>query len=235
VSGPGAPAPALRVAERSPSDRPRERLLGFGAASLSEAELLALLLRTGTRNEGVIEMAVRILAEVGGAAGLARAAPEQLAALKGCGPAKAAEIVAALELGRRAARALAETRTQIMRPDDAVALLEPRLAHLEHERSVVLLLDRRHRVLREALVGVGGVAHAPMEPREVLAAALREPGAAAIVVAHNHPSGDPSPSIEDRSITRRLAEGAALVGLEFVDHVIVAAGGWRSLRREGWD
>ncbi|MCA1834707.1 MAG: DNA repair protein RadC [Actinomycetota bacterium] len=225
----------MRVAERAPFDRPRERLLAFGPAALSEAELLALLLRTGTAREGVMEIAARVLSEIGGAAGLARAAPERIAALNGCGPAKAAEIVAALELGRRCSRALAAERTQILRPEDAVALLEPELAHLEHERAVVLLLDRRHRLLAQAIVGIGGVAHAPMEPREVLAAALRQPGAAAVVVAHNHPSGDPSASFEDRAVTRRLSEGAALVGLEFIDHVIVAAGGWTSLRREGWD
>lgn len=229
----GATAP-VRVTERPPNDRPRERLLAHGAAGLSDAELLALLLRTGTTREGVLELAARILAEVGGAAGLARANAERLSAVPGCGPAKASEVVAALELGRRCTRALAAKRGQIMRPEDAVELLSPGLAHLEHERSVVLLLDRRHRILREAIVGVGGVAHSPMEPREVFAAALREPGTAAIMVAHNHPSGDPSPSPEDRAVTRRLADGAALLGVEFLDHLVIAAGGWTSLRNDGW-
>jgi DNA repair protein RadC len=163
---------------------------------------------------------------------LARLAPSELAALPGLGPAKSAEIVAALELGRRASRDLAAERPQIMRPADAAELLAPRLAHFEHERSVVLLLDRRHRVLREVVVGLGGIAHAPMEPREIFAVALREPGVAAVLVAHNHPSGDPTPSPEDRAVTHRLAEAAATLGIEFVDHVIVASGGWSSLRRE---
>jgi DNA repair protein RadC len=94
----------------------------------------------------------------------------------------------------------------------------------------VLLLDRRHRLLREVIVGIGGIAHAPMEPREIFAAALREPGVAALLVAHNHPSGDPTPSPEDRAVTSRLNRAAETLGLEFLDHVIVSAGGWSSLR-----
>ena len=223
----------LRVAERSPADRPRERLYAYGPNALSDADLLSLLLHTGTRDEGVVDLAARILAEVGGPAGLARATPARLTSVRGCGAAKAAEIVAALELGRRCARALAADRVQIAGPEDAAALLTPRLAHLEREQSIVLLLDRRHRLLRETTVGVGGVAHAPLEPREVLAAALREPGAAAFIVAHNHPSGDPEPSPEDRAVTRRIADAAAVVGVEYLDHVIVGSRGWVSLRREG--
>jgi DNA repair protein RadC len=222
----------VRVAERPPADRPRERLAALGPAALSDAELLALVLRTGTVREGVLELAARLLTRAGGIGALSRLGASELAGHPGVGPATAAEIVAALELGRRAARDLGAARLQILNPADAAALLAPRLAHLEREESIVLLLDRRHRVLREAVVGVGGVAHAPMEPREVLAAALREPGAAAILVAHNHPSGDPAPSADDRAVTRRLAKAAELVGLELVDHVIVAARGWRSLREE---
>jgi DNA repair protein RadC len=199
---------------------------------LSDAEVLALVLGTGGR-DGVMALAARVLAAVGGPAGLARASDRELARVDGVGPAKASEIVAALELGRRVARALAGERPQIWRPADAVALLAPRLAHLDREESVVLVLDRRHRVVREVSVGVGGVAHSPMEPREVFAAALREPGAAAVIVAHNHPSGESTPSADDVAITRRLARGAELLGLEFVDHLIVAATGWCSMVEAG--
>jgi len=226
-----APSPRpVSVAERPPTERPRERLAALGPAALSDAELLALLLGTGTVREGVLDVAARVLATVGGLGALTRLAPSELAALPGLGPARAAEIVAALELGRRASRDLAAERPQIMRPADAAELLAPRLAHLEREQSMVLLLDRRHRVLREVVVGIGGIAHAPMEPREIFAVALREPGVAAVLVAHNHPSGDPAPSPEDRAVTRRLADAAATIGIEFVDHVIVASGGWSSLR-----
>lgn len=218
----------LRVREQAPGDRPRERLIALGPAALSDAEVLSLILGTGGR-DGVMSVAARVLATVGGPGGLARASERDLASMPGLGPAKAAEIVAALELGRRATRDLAGARPQIFGPADAATLLAPRLAHLEREESLVLLLDRRHRVLREVSVGVGGIAHSPMEPREVFAAALREPGVAAVMVAHNHPSGDPTPSREDVAITRRLARGADLLGLEFVDHLIVAAMGWTSL------
>jgi DNA repair protein RadC len=222
----------LRVREQPPGDRPRERLVALGPTALSDAEVLSLVLGTGG-HDGVMALAARVLAMVGGPGGLARCSETDLAAIRGMGLAKAAEVVAALELGRRAARALAGERPQILRPEDAAALLTPRLAHLQREESIVLLLDRRHRVLREVSVGVGGVAHAPMEPREVFAAAFREPGVAAVLVAHNHPSGEPTPSADDVSITRRLARGADLIGLEFVDHIIIAATGWKSLVEAG--
>jgi DNA repair protein RadC len=220
------------VREQPPGDRPRERLLALGPSALSDAEVLALVLGTGGR-DGVMALAARVLAAVGGPGGLARYSERELASVDGVGIAKAAEIVAALELGRRAARALAGQRPQILQPSDAATLLIPRLAHLAREESVVLLLDRRHRVLREVSVGVGGVAHSPMEPREIFSAALREPGVAAVIAAHNHPSGEPTPSHDDIAITRRLARGAELVGLEFVDHIIVAASGWTSLVESG--
>jgi DNA repair protein RadC len=221
-----------RVRDYAPADRPRERLISLGPDALSDAEVLSLILGTGGR-DGVLSLAARVLARVGGPAGLARASERELASVEGMGPAKAAEVVAALELGRRAARALVTERVQIWRPADAAALLMPRLAHLDREESVVLVLDRRHRILREAVVGIGGVAHSPMEPREVFAAALREPGAAAIIVAHNHPSGEATPSPDDLAITRRLARGAELLGIEFIDHLIVAARGWVSLVETG--
>lgn len=222
----------MRVRERAPADRPRERLIAHGPAALSDAEVLALVLRTGSR-DGVLDLAARVMARFRGPGGLARATARELALVGGVGPAKAAEIVAALELGRRAARALASERPQILGPGDAAAILAPRLAHLDREESVALVLDRKHRVLREATVGVGGVAHSPMEAREIFAAALREPGAAALLVAHNHPSGDPEPSADDVAVTRRLDEAAELLGLEFVDHIVVAAGGWTSIRSTG--
>lgn len=235
MTPPAGRVPAARpisVSERPEFDRPRERLEASGAAALSEVELLALVLRTGGRGDGVLELSARVLADARGAAALSRLGAREIARAAGIGPAKAAAVVACFELGRRA-MAASPGRAQILRPADAVAQLVPRLAHLDHEESHVMLLDRKHRVLRTAVVGVGGVSHAPMEPREVFQAALREPATAALVVAHNHPSGDPEPSVDDLAITRRLADGAAVVGLELVDHLIVAAGGWASLRERG--
>ncbi len=209
------------------ADMPRERLASLGPGALSDAEILALILGS----DGPW-LASQVLAAVGGPAGLVRASDRDLERIAGLDATRAAEIVAALELGRRAMRALAGQRPQIFGPVDAAMVLEPRLAHLDHEESIVLVLDRRHRVLREARIGVGGVAHSPMEPREVFSATLREPGAAALIVAHNHPSGDATPSPDDFAITRRLARGSELLGLEFVDHLVIGASSWTSLVQE---
>ncbi|MHB8513192.1 MAG: RadC family protein [Actinomycetota bacterium] len=220
----------VRVSETPASDRPRERMCDRGTTVLSDHELVALVLRSGAPGYDVVAVAQRMLADCGGVARLARLAPRELAAMPGVGIAKAASLVAAFELGRRSMSALAEERAQILGPADAAALLTPRLAHLDREESIVLVLDRRHKLIRGAVVGVGGVAHSPMEPREVLQAALREPAAAAILVAHNHPSGDPTPSHDDLTVTSRLHSASELVGLEFVDHLVIASQGWRSVR-----
>lgn len=225
---------AVRVRERPPSDRPRERLAAHGVSVLADHELLALVLRNGTTEEDVVGLAQRVLANAGGLGGLSRFGPRELARIPGIGEAKAAGVVAAFELARRSMAAMAAERAQILGPADAAGLLVPQLAHLAHEESVVLVLDRRNRLVRGVVVGVGGVAHAPMEPREVLQAALREPTAAAILVAHNHPSGDPEPSSDDLAVTRRLEQAAKLVGLDFLDHLIVASRGWKSLRTGSW-
>lgn len=218
----------MRVGEA----KPRERLNDQGPASLSDAEVLALILGTGGA-DGVLALASRVLSDRGGPGGLARTRAAELAGIRGIGPAKAAVIVAALELGRRAARDLGSERVQIRGPQDALGLLEPRLAHLETETSIALLLDRKHRVLAETTIGIGGIAHAPLDAREVFAAALRHPGVAAVLVAHNHPSGDPAPSPDDLAVTRRLARAGDLLGLELLDHVIVAARGFASLSEMG--
>lgn len=225
---------AVRVRERPPSDRPRERLAAHGVSVLADHELLALVLRNGSTEEDVVGLAQRVLANAGGIGGLSRLGPRELARIPGIGEAKAAGVVASFELARRSMVAMAAERAQILGPADAAGLLVPQLAHLAHEESVVLVLDRRNRLVRGVVVGVGGVAHAPMEPREVLQAALREPTAAAILVAHNHPSGDPEPSSDDLAVTRRLEQAAKLVGLDFLDHLIVASRGWKSLRTGSW-
>lgn len=227
AGAPGVATPAYG-ARVSTTDLPRERLRSHGPHALSDAEVLALILGTGGP-EGVTNLARRVLEAVGGPAGLARADATRLSEVRGIGPAKAAEVVAALELGRRASRALAVERPQILTPDDAAALLGPRLAHLDHEESVALLLDRKHRVVSEETVGRGGIAHAPMEAREVYKAAMRQPGVAAVLVAHNHPSGDPTPSPQDVAVTRRLARAGEVLGIEFVDHLIVGSAGFQSL------
>jgi DNA repair protein RadC len=210
---------------------PRERLRERGTESLDDADLLALLLRTGARGRPAEELARELL---GGAGlhGLARAIPAELERQPGVGPAKAATLLAALELGRRLAERRLETGDAIRGPQDVYRHFHARLRDAPHEQFHLLLLDGRHRLLREVMASRGTLTASLVHPREVFRPALRE-GAAALVVVHNHPSGDPAPSAEDREVTRRLVQAGALLGVPLLDHVVVAERGWVSLREQG--
>lgn len=210
---------------------PRERLLTHGIAGLADAELLALLLRTGRRGRSALELA-RELLEARGLAGLARAEVGELAAVPGIGPAKAAALLAACEMGRRIASQPLSRGERIGSPEDVHRHFHPRLRDAPTEQFHILLLDARHRLLRSVLTSQGTLTATLVHPREVFRPALRE-AAAAIVLVHNHPSGDPAPSQEDREITRRLARAGALIGIPVLDHVIVADRGYASLRERG--
>ncbi|HEY8122825.1 MAG TPA: DNA repair protein RadC [Myxococcota bacterium] len=212
-------------------ERPRERLFAHGAAPLSDAELLALLLRTGVRRRAATQLAHELLA-TGGLALLAQASPSELAATAGIGPAKAATLLAAFELGRRLAARPLERGERIGSPEDVHRHFHARLRDAATEQFHIILLDARHRVLRSVLTSQGTLTASLVHPREVFRPALRE-AAAALVLVHNHPSGDPSPSAEDREITRRLARAGALLGIPVLDHVIVADRGYASLREQG--
>jgi DNA repair protein RadC len=211
------------------TDRPRERLDALGPEALSDAELLALLLRTGGRGADALAVAVKLLAVQGGLAGLARAAAGDLAAVAGVGPAKSASLRASLELGRRLAARRLDPGTEIRGPEDVFRHFHPRLRHATQERFFVVLLDGRHRVVRHELVSQGTLTASLVHPREVFRPALRE-SAAAVVLVHNHPSGDPTPSREDLEITERLARAGEILGIPVLDHVVVAERGFRSLR-----
>lgn len=215
-----------------PADRPRERLTSVGASVLSDAELLALLLRTGGRGADALATATSLLDVHGGLHGLARAGGSELAASAGIGPAKSASICAALELGRRLATRRLHPGASIRGPADVFAHFHPRLRHEPQERFIALLLDGRHRVLREENISQGTLTASLVHPREVFRSALRE-SAAALILVHNHPSGDPTPSAEDREVTGRLVSAGELLGVRVMDHVVVAERGYRSLREEG--
>jgi len=213
-------------------DRPRERLARLGPEALADAELVALVLRTGGRAASALALASRTLASHGGLRALASAAPGQLAAERGIGPAKAASLLAAFELARRLAAQRLRPGAALCGPADVAAAFHPRLRDARHERFVVVLLDGRHRVLRDVMVSQGTLTASLVHPREVFRPALRE-AAAALILVHNHPSGDPSPSREDAEVTRRLARAGRLLGIEVLDHVIVAEQGFTSLRERG--
>lgn len=212
-------------------ERPRERLLRCGAAALSTAELLAILLRTGRRGESALHLAHRVLQSCGGLMGLARTPAHELARIPGVGLAKAAQIQAALELGRRIAIATPEERPQVRSAHDAYMLLAD-MGNLEQETLRVLLLDTRGRVLAIPTIYIGSVNTTLVRPAEIFREAIRR-NAVSMIVAHNHPSGDPTPSPEDIALTRDLVAAGQLLSIEVLDHLIIGQQRYVSLREHG--
>ncbi len=217
---------------RSRSDRPRERLWELGPEALSDAELLALVLRTGGPGGDALDLARRLLEAHGDPRGLATVTSPELVATRGMGRAKAASVVGALELGRRLVGRTLEPGSPLRSPADVHRHFHPLLRDARTERFLVVLLDGRHRVLRAATISEGTLTASLVHPREVFRPALRE-AAAAVVLVHNHPSGDPTPSAEDREITERLGRAGEILGIRVLDHVVVAERGFASLREEG--
>jgi len=213
-------------------DRPRERLDALGPAALSDAELIALLLRTGDRGRNALAVANDLLERQGGLQGLSSAGCGELGQSAGIGPAKSASVRAALEIGRRLAGRRLSAGSVIRSPSDVYRHFHPSLRDARQERFVVVLLDARQRVLRSEVVSQGTLTASLVHPREVFRPALRD-AAAALVLVHNHPSGDPTPSAEDREVTSRLARAGEILGIRVVDHVVVAERGFCSLREEG--
>ena len=222
----------LTVLDLPLSERPRERLARMGAESLSEQELLACLLGRGIAGESVLLSARRLLAAFGSLRGIASASVEQLAAVRGIGPAKAAQLKAAVEVARRIAPGQETPRPLIDSLEAAAALLRPHLLDKSKEHVVALLLDNRHRLIRLAPIAVGSLSASLVHPRELFKEAIAA-SAAAVLIAHNHPSGDPEPSEHDLELTRRLSAAGALLGIEVVDHLVIAAQGVVSLRALG--
>ena len=212
------------ILDLPPCERPRERLREHGPRYLNNAELVAILLRSGVAGENAISLAMRILAEFDGLAGLARAGYAELCGLHGLNHAKSSEIMAALELGRRIASLAPEERAQISCPQDAASLLAAEMEPLVQENLVVLLLNTRNQVVARRTIYIGTVNSSAVRPAEVIRPAIRE-NAPSIIVAHNHPSGDPTPSPEDISVTRDLAAAGKLMDIELLDHLIIGQGG----------
>jgi DNA repair protein RadC len=213
-------------------DGPRERLGRLGVAALSDAELVCLLLRTGGGGRDVLDVARSLLASCGGLAALAREDASLLREVSGIGPAKSAAIVAAAEIGRRLATRRLEAGHRIRAPADVHRHFFERLRDERQERFHALLLDGRHRVIREVLVSQGTLTASLVHPREVFRQAVRQ-SAAALVLVHNHPSGDPSPSGEDRRVTERLVRAGEVLGIRVLDHVVVAEHGYHSFDEAG--
>jgi DNA repair protein RadC len=210
------------------NDRPREKMAANGAAVLTDAELIAILLRTGTAEKSAIDIASEMTADGGlykRLAGITRL--NELTNIKGLGQAKAATVLAALEIGRRIASAKPIEKIHLSCPQDVADFLMPRLRYAAKEQFVVILLNNKNKVIGTEVVSEGSLSSSVVHPREVYAPAILH-HAAAIMVAHNHPSGDPKPSIEDEEVTRQLLRSGKVLGIPMIDHVIIGDGNYYS-------
>lgn len=215
------------------AERPRERLVRHGAATLTDAQLLAIVLRVGRQDASAVEVAMDVLTSIGGVQGLARAGVEELCRVRGVGPAKAAQLKAAVELGTRALAVPLSRGTRVSSSADVYRAYHPGLRDLRHELFTIVLLDAKHAVLRDVTVSEGSLTMSIVHPREVFAPAIRE-SAAAILLLHNHPSGDPEPSAEDRELTARLEAVGGMLGIPVLDHVVIGDGRYVSFADRGW-
>ena len=226
-----APKPRrIGIRELPEEERPRERLLAFGAQALSAGELLAILIGSGSRRESALELAAMLLSREGGIAFLADCLPEELAGIRGIGNAKAARILAGIELGKRLAQRRREKPPAGMDCAlQAAQLLMPDMRYLKKEHFRTVLLNVKNQVISVETIAVGGLSSAVVHPREVFMPAVRK-SAGSILLAHNHPSGDPRPSSSDVELTKRLMEAGELLGIPVVDHIVIGDGKYVSLK-----
>ena len=214
------------------SERPRERLFNTGPGALSDAQLLAILLRVGRQESSALQVAMDLLHHVGGLQALANRGVEELCTVPGVGPAKAAQILAGIELGKRVLSTPMTTGTKIGSSGDLYRHFYPLLRDRRKEVFKVILLDTKHAVIRDVTVSEGSLTASIVHPREVFNQPVRE-SAAAVIFLHNHPSGDPQPSAEDRTLTVRLRAAGEILGITVLDHVIIGDGRYFSFADEG--
>ena len=225
-------SPMYRIMDLYEADRPRERLAALGPQALSNAELIAILLRVGVTGENAVQVGQRLLNKFGGLRGLHRVPFKELMDQYGLGEAKASQIKAAIELGRRLTLESPEERPAINSPADAAALVQYEMSALEQEHLRVILLDRRNRVMETVEVYKGSVSSSQIRVGEVFKEAIRK-NASALIVIHNHPSGDPTPSPDDVAVTRAIVQAGKLLDVEVLDHLVIGQGRWVSLKERG--
>jgi DNA repair protein RadC len=221
-----------RISDLRESERPRERLASLGPQALTNAELIAILLRVGVQGENAVEVGQRLLQKFGGLQGLHRAPFNELMNQRGMGEAKASQIKAAIELGRRLALEAPDEKLVINSPADAAALVQYEMSALEQEHLRVILLDRRNRVLAIVEVYKGSVNSSQVRVGELFKEAIRM-NASALIVTHNHPSGDPTPSPDDVAVTRAIVQAGKLLDVDVLDHLVIGQGKWISLKERG--
>ena len=222
---------AVMVRDLPEEERPREKLIRRGAAALSDTELLAILLRTGTSSVSVLHLAEEVLAKYQdkGLLAIMNVSPQEVASIHGVGLAKAAAIVAAVELGRRLSAKAAQKQEKIGGPEDVARYAAPLLRFEQKEHFRVMLLDVRNRVLAMPTVSIGSLTASVAHPREIFREAIRY-SAANMILIHNHPSGDPTPSREDLQLTRQMMKAGEIMGIPVLDHVIIAGDGFLSIK-----
>ena len=223
----------ITIKEMPEELRPRERLQKTGPGSLSDAELLAIILGSGSRKESALALATRILREGEGLAFLANATLEELLRLKGIGMAKATQIKAAVELGKRLMAYRREEKISISTPQDAALILMEDMKFLDREYFKVMLLNTKNHCTSIETISIGTLNASLVHPREVFKLAVKK-SAASLILAHNHPSGDSKPSKEDIEITKRLVEAGKIMGIEVLDHIILGNGSFTSLKEQGF-
>ena len=221
------------IAQWPETERPRERLLTQGPQTLTNAQLLAILLRVGRHGSSAVQVGMDILDQLGDMAGLAQCGIEELCAVPGVGQAKAAQLKAALELGKRALAGPLIKGAKITSSRDLFTHYHPTLRDLRHEVFRVILLDAKHAIMRDATVSEGSLTLSIVHPREVFTLAVKE-SAAAVIFLHNHPSGDPTPSQEDHVLTARLVSAGEVLGIRVLDHLVVGDGRYVSFADQGW-
>ena len=219
----------LTIKELPADERPRERLVKYGPEALSNAELLAIILRVGTQEYSAVGLAEHMLGRLDGLKGIAAASVEDLSRIKGLGTAKSAQIKAMVELGKRLAASVGGSRPIIRSPQDAVDLLMPELRDEPQEHFKGIFLNNKNEVLKIRTITIGNLNASIITPRELFREAISMNGAS-VIVAHNHPSGDPTPSKEDIDVSKRLDQAGKMIGIEVLDHVIIGDGRWVSLK-----
>lgn len=222
----------LRIMDLPENERPREKLLKYGAETLSNGELIAIILRTGSSSEDILNLSNRVLKETGGLNGLLASDAHEFLSLKGIGAAKAAQLMALAEISKRFRTFRSGEEYKITQPKDAAELLMEDMRYLKQEHLKVIMLNTKNTVITIKSVSVGSLNSSIVHPREVFCEAIKK-SSASIIISHNHPSGDPSPSSEDISLTQRIKESGKLLGIELLDHIIIGNGNYVSLKEKG--
>lgn len=223
---------ALKIMDLPENERPQERLIRYGAEVLSNSELLAVILRTGTKKQNVINLSSFLLKERGGLNGLINSTYEELKEIDGIGIVKAAEIMALAEISKRFRSFKSGEDYRISSPKDAADYVMDEMKYLQKEHLRVIMLNTKNMVICSKDVSMGSLNSSIVHPREIYTEAIKR-CSASIIICHNHPSGDPTPSLEDINITKRLAECGKIIGIELIDHIVIGDGTYISLKEKG--